>query len=42
MNYDRIEVATAHGPNGEGLHDVEHYAQVIRDKKFQYFDFGKE
>lgn len=41
LNQERIQVAKTHGPNGLGIKDLEHYAQVIKDKSFQYYDYGK-
>ena len=42
LNQARLAVAQAHGPNGVGVKDLHHYAQVIGSQKFQYYDYGAE
>ena len=42
LNQPRIPIAKCHSGNSLGVKDVQHYAQVVRSKRFQYFDYGKE
>ena len=41
-NAERWGDRESHSPNGSGWRNLIHYAQIIKDKKFQRFDFGKE
>jgi hypothetical protein len=39
-NADRLNVYLAHFPAGTSLRCLNHYAQVIKAKRFQEFDYG--
>ena len=41
-NLDRLAVENMHTPVGAGYRNDIHYAQIIKSKRFQRFDFGKE
>ena len=41
-NKDRYAVKAAHGPAGSGWRTLIHYAQIIKDKSFQRYDYGSK
>ena len=41
-NFDRFPDKVAHIPAGAGWRSTAHYEQVIKNKRFQRWDFGKE
>ena len=41
-NRDRVGVYLSHYPAGSSLKSFEHFAQLVKSKKFQKFDYGEE
>ena len=39
---ERMPVESMHTPAGAGYRNAIHYAQIIKNKKFQRFDYGKD
>lgn len=41
-NKDRVADKAAHGPAGSGWRNLIHYAQIIKSKNFQRYDYGNK
>lgn len=39
---DRLKIYFSRFPSGSSVKSTQHFAQLLRDKKFQQFDYGKE
>jgi hypothetical protein len=41
-NYDRYDVLVGHAPSGTSITNMQHWKQLVDNKRFQAFDYGSK